>query len=478
MDFLPIFLNLRGRVVVVDGGTSTATRRAERALEAGAHVRIFDPEPEASVLALNTRDNVDLHRRLPEADDLAGCTVAWGSSGDADRDLALLGLAKAAKVLCNVADEAEQGDFITPSIVDRSPVVVAISTGGAAPIFSRILHARIEATLPVAYGRLAEFVGGFRQKILDAVPDARMRRHFWERMIDGPAGDFFLAGNLARAEAQITDDLLTTATGGENTAGEVYLVGAGPGDPELLTFRALRLMQRADVVLYDRLLGDDILSLVRREAERINVGKKAKDHTMAQESISQLLVRLARDGKRVLRLKGGDPYIFGRGGEEIAELAEAGIPFQVVPGITAASGCSTYAGIPLTHRDHAQSCTFITAHGKDGVLDLDWDILIRDGQTVAVYMGLGSLGSLSAGFLERGMTGETPVAVVENGTRPSQKTVTGTLSNIAQRVEKAELKGPAIIVIGSVVTLRDQLNWQSLDRTAYALTLDVARPSE
>ncbi len=465
MEFLPVFLNLKARKVVIEGGTAHAARRAERALAAGARVDVFAPDPGPEVQALAHR--VRQHARWADAADLAGVTLVWASSGDPARDARLAGFARAAGVPCNAAPTADQrGDFITPSIVDRSPLMVAVSTGGAAPVFARILHARIEATLPRAYGQLADFASGWADRIARAIPDARTRRHVWERMIDGPAGDLFLAGAPDQASAQIERDLDSAAMDGPATGGEVYLVGAGPGDPDLLTLRALRLMQRADVVLYDRLLGDDILSMVRPQAERIYVGKKAMDHTMGQEDISELLVRLARQGKRVLRLKGGDPYIFGRGGEEIAQLAQAGIPFQVVPGITAAAGCSTYAGIPLTHRDHAQSCTFVTAHGKDGVLDLDWEVLTRAGQTLAIYMGLGNLGMLAQGFVARGVDPTTAVAVVENGTRPTQKTVTGTLQDIAARVDQARLTGPAIIVIGSVVTLRDSLNWRAMDRTA------------
>lgn len=471
MDFLPIFLDIRDRRVLVDGGGTVAARRIERALAAGAHVFAFDPAPQDEVLAFDGRDRLTLTRALPTEADVKGCAVVWGASETPERDARLHAWATAEGALCNIADMPEYCDFITPSVVDRSPIVIAISTGGAAPIIARILRARIEATLPAAYGRLATFVSSFRKQILQTVTNGRDRRHFWERMIDGPAGDFFLSGAEDRATAQIAGDLKAAASGGEKPVGEVYLVGAGPGDPDLLTFRALRLMQRADVVLYDRLIGDEILGLVRRDAERIYVGKKAADHTMQQEDISKLMVRLAQEGNRVLRLKGGDPYVFGRGGEEIAELASAGIGFQVVPGITAASGCSTYAGIPLTHRDHAQSCTFITAHGKDGVLDLDWDILIRDGQTVAVYMGLGSLPILARGFLDRGTNPETPVAIIENGTRPDQQVVTGTLGDITGHATKAGLKGPAIIIIGSVVSLRDQLNWTALDRSSHALGL-------
>jgi uroporphyrin-III C-methyltransferase/precorrin-2 dehydrogenase/sirohydrochlorin ferrochelatase len=482
MEYLPIFLNLRGRTVLVDGGGVIAARRAERALGAGAKVLAFDPAPGSDLTALEGREGFVLHRRLPLAEDLSECTVVWGGSNDEARDHTLRQLASTAGVLCNIVDGPEDSDFITPSIVDRSPIIIALTTGGNAPVLSRILRARIEATLPASYGKLAQFAGGFRDRIAGMIPDAQARRHFWERMIDGPAGDYFLAGSENRARQQIDTDLAAASTGEPSAAGEVYLVGAGPGDPDLLTFRALRLMQRADVVLYDRLLGDDILSLVRRDAERIDVGKKANNHTMAQQDISKLLVTLAQQGKRVLRLKGGDPYIFGRGGEEIEELAAANIPFQVVPGITAASGCSTYAGIPLTHREHAQSCTFITAHGKDGVLDLDWDVLIRDNQTIAVYMGLGSLPLLTSGFIERGVPTGTPVAVIENGTRPNQRTVTGTLDSISDVVADAGFKGPAIIVIGGVVSLRDKLSWKQLDRTAHALSVsaetseDLTRP--
>ncbi len=471
MDYLPIFLDIRGRKVLVDGGGTVAARRVERALDCGAAVAAFDPDPEDELLALEGHERLVIHRREPQETDLEGCAVAWGASEDRARDARLHELCRKAKILCNIADLPEKCDFITPSIVDRSPIVVAISTGGTAPVIARILRARIEATLPAAFGRLAEFASGFRSVIARTIESGRARRHFWERMIEGPAGDFFLSGAKDRAKAQIIDDLEAEASGKSRPVGEVYLVGAGPGDPDLLTFKALRLMQRADVVLYDRLVGDEIMALVRRDAERIYVGKLPKEHTMRQEDISALMVRLAREGNRVLRLKGGDPYIFGRGGEEIEELAAAGIAFQVVPGITAASGAGTYAGIPLTHRDHAQSCLFVTAHGRDGVLDLDWDVLIRKGQTVAVYMGLTNLPALVEGFAKRGVDMTTPVAVIQNGTRPDQKVVTAPLSDIADRVAGAGLKSPCMIIIGSVVSLRERLNWKRLDRTSHAMRL-------
>jgi uroporphyrin-III C-methyltransferase / precorrin-2 dehydrogenase / sirohydrochlorin ferrochelatase len=460
MDHLPIFLNVKDKVIVIDGGGTVAARRVERALSAGAFVVVCDPDPqdELSVLINGKIERLTFHERAANRSDCDNTIVIYGASEDPTRDALLREWSNEFKVLCNIADEPELCDFITPSIVDRSPVVVAISTGGAAPVVARTLRARIETMLLPSFGQLTQFVGGFRKVIADTISDGRERRHFWERMIDGPAGDLYLSGEKDKAINRIGVDLDAIARGEETPMGEVYLVGAGPGDPDLLTFKALRLMQRADVVLYDRLIGDDIMSLVRRDAERIFVGKLPDAHTMQQEDISTLMVKLAQQGNRVLRLKGGDPFTFGRGGEEIEVLAEAGVPFRVVPGITAAAGCSAYAGIPLTHRDHAQSCLFVTAHGKDGVLDLDWDVLIRPAQTVAIYMGTSNLERLVQGFVSHGISPDTDVALIENGTRPEQRVVTGTFSDIVNKSQAENIKGPAIIMIGSVVQLRDQLD--------------------
>ncbi len=461
MDYLPIFLDIRGKKVVVDGGGTVAARRAERALAAGAMVDVFDPVLCDEFRELSENQNLTHFDRPAEPKDLMGSVVVYGASEDATRDQALHEAAQLAGVLLNVADVAEYCDFITPSVVDRSPLVVAISSGGTAPVIARILRARIESLLPPAYGRMAEFMGQFRDRVLAQIKSTRLRRRFWERMIDGPAGDMFLVGDKRGAEDHILSELQGKSDDAPHSKGEVYLVGAGPGDPDLLTFRALRLMQRADVVLYDRLVGHDIIELLRRDAERIYVGKLPKQHTMAQQDISQLMVKLARQGKRVLRLKGGDPFIFGRGGEEIEILAENGISFQVVPGITAASGCSAYAGIPLTHRDYAHACVFVTAHGKEGVLGLDWDVLLRPSQTVAVYMGLGSLKDLSKQFILRGADSDIPAAIIENGTRPDQRVAVGTIATIHEIAESAKMQGPSIIIIGEVVKLRDKLRWFS-----------------
>jgi uroporphyrin-III C-methyltransferase/precorrin-2 dehydrogenase/sirohydrochlorin ferrochelatase len=351
-------------------------------------------------------------------------------------------------------------DFTMPSIVDRSPVVIAVSTAGTSPILGRMIKARLETLLPASFGQVAGFVGRYRKKVMSRIKDLGQRRRFWERILDGPVADLLLSGHEAKAVTEFDAQLKAAASGTEHRQqGEVYLVGAGPGDPDLLTFKALRLMQRADVVLYDRLIGKGILNLVRRDAERIYVGKLPQEHTLAQNEISQLLLRLALEGKRVLRLKGGDPFIFGRGGEEIELLAAAGIPFQVVPGITAASGCAAYAGIPLTHRDHAQACIFVTGHTKDGQLDLDWATLLQPHQTVVIYMGLAQLAALTRDFIEKGAAPSMPVALIDNGTRSSQRVLSGTLETIAEKAVKAGVMGPAIVIIGTVVQLREKLHW-------------------
>ncbi|WP_372613098.1 siroheme synthase CysG, partial [Aquicoccus sp.] len=477
MDTLPLFLRINDKKVVVDGDDTVAARRVERALSAGARVALFAPRPSAELAMLLDAPQLTHHARLPTREDIRGAFVVWGASEDDARDARLYQWTRDEGCLANIADRPEMCDFITPSIVDRSPILVAISTGGVAPVIGRILRARIESTLPATFGRLAQFVGGFRDRIAATFPGGRERRHFWENMIEGPAGDLFLAGDAARATARIERDLADAATGKSQPTGEVWLVGAGPGDPDLLTFRALRLMQRADVVLYDRLIGDDILALVRRDATRIYVGKAPSNHTMSQEEISALMVRLARDGNRVLRLKGGDPFIFGRGGEEIEILAREGIGFQVVPGITAAAGCGAYAGIPLTHRDHAQSCVMVTAHGHHSLAKLDWQALVRPGQTTAIYMGLSALGDLIERFDTLGVDMTTPVAVIENGTRPEQQVVTGTLADIHGRVTAAAISGPSMILIGSVVRLRDRLNWAA-DNSVHELSLAPSRRLE
>jgi uroporphyrin-III C-methyltransferase/precorrin-2 dehydrogenase/sirohydrochlorin ferrochelatase len=460
MDQLPVFFNLQNRPVAVLGGGTAAVRKAEVAVRAGARVTVFADALCAEFDESKLSGQFSHLRKEPSAQDIEDCTLLFCASEDVEQNRRVRAIAQTVGVPCNVVDMPDLCDFTMPSVVDRSPVVIAISTAGTSPILGRMIKAKLETLLPAAYGQVAGFVGRYRKKVAKAVTDFRQRRHFWERLLEGPVVDLVLAGHEAEAVVELEAELAAAARGAQHRQkGEVYLVGAGPGDPDLLTFQALRLMQRADVVLYDRLVGDGILNLVRRDAERVYVGKLPQDHTVPQDEISHMLLKLAREGKRVLRLKGGDPFIFGRGGEEIELLAEAGIPYQVVPGITAASGCAAYAGIPLTHRDHAQACVFITGHTKDGGFALDWNLLLQPRQTVAVYMGLGHLAELARAFIEHGAASSLPVALVDNGTRPNQRVVIGTLDTIATKAAEAGAKGPAILIIGSVVQLRQKLDW-------------------
>jgi uroporphyrin-III C-methyltransferase/precorrin-2 dehydrogenase/sirohydrochlorin ferrochelatase len=345
-----------------------------------------------------------------------------------------------------------------PSIVDRSPVVVAVSTGGASPVLARLIRARLETLIPAAYGRLAKMTADFRDKVKAKFHDSGDRRIFWERILQGPIVEMVFAGRDRQAEAALQQALDEATESGKPT-GEVYLVGGGPGDPDLLTFRALRLMQQADVIVHDRLVSREVLNLARRDAERIYVGKERDYHVVPQEDINQLLVRLAREGKRVCRLKGGDPFIFGRGGEEIDTLAQQGIPFQVVPGITAASGVASYAGIPLTHRDYSQSVVFVTGHLKDGTMNLNWKGLVQPNQTIVFYMGLKGLETICRELIAHGMSPDTPIALVQKATTPEQKIYTGTLETMAGIIEQQEIKPPTLIIVGDVVRLQEKLHW-------------------
>jgi uroporphyrin-III C-methyltransferase / precorrin-2 dehydrogenase / sirohydrochlorin ferrochelatase len=470
LDHLPIFLDIRGKSVLIAGGGTLAARRAEMALRAGARVRLFAPELSDEFRDLTAHANLRHEPRWPEASDFTGAILAYGAAEDPETDGDVHALAKQAGVLVNVADTMELCDFISPAILDRSPLVAAISSSGASPILARVIKAELESAIPATFGELSAFLRRYREEVAARIGDGTLRRRFWEEIVEGPVAERVMTGDLSGAETALRERLAEMSAGAEAgpPRGEVFLVGTGPGDPDLLTFRALRLMQRADVVLYDRLIGPRIMTLVRRDAERIYVGKEPGDHVVSQDDITQMLVRLALDGKRVLRLKAGDPFIFGRGGEEIEELARHGVPFQVVPGITAAAGCAAYAGIPLTHRDHAQACIFVTGHGKDGHVDLNWEALIQPGQTVAIYMGLSTLGRVMEEFAAHGADPALPVAVVDNGTRRRQRVVLGTIADIAARAAEAQLKGPAMIIMGTVVTLADRLTWFKPDLSAEA----------
>jgi uroporphyrin-III C-methyltransferase/precorrin-2 dehydrogenase/sirohydrochlorin ferrochelatase len=465
MDYLPIFLDLRGRKGLVVGGGDAAARKATLMLGAGAWVTAVSPETLTD--AFNDLLATDRLIHLREAfrpGHLDGMDVVFAASGDDVLDLAVHDAARARHVPVNVVDRPGRCAFIMPSIIDRSPVMVAVSSGGEAPVLSRLLRARLETLIPAAYGRLAALAGRFKQQVRSRFTTTETRRKFWEKAFLSPIAEMVFSGREQEAEANLKAMLEAQSDAPGN--GEVYLVGAGPGNPDLLTFRALRLMQQADVVVYDRLVSPPILDMCRRDADRFYVGKERDKHAVPQEEINMVLVRLAKEGKRVLRLKGGDPFIFGRGGEEIETLREHGVPFQVVPAVTAAAGVASYAGIPLTHRDHAQALVLVTGHLKDGSMDLDWDMLCRPRQTIVIYMGLKGLVTLCDEMKKHGMPGSTPAAIVQQGTTLNQKTVTGTLDTLPALAAQAELKPPTLIIVGSVVSLHDKLNWFHPDPAA------------
>ena len=460
MDYLPIFLSVKGKRTLVLGDGVMAARKADWLLRAGSDLTVVAPTLGDEMLRLRDKYSFRHQSQPLQQEDLAGCVLAYGCASDDAMNQQLAVFAREERVPVNVADRTQECDFIMPTIVDRSPLTIAISSSGTSPLLARQLKTKFESTIPAAYGQLAEFAGSYRDRIKAEIPDFNRRRRFWEDMIDGPVAEHVLANQVEEAQSMMNDLLGEAATNDDQaTRGEVYLVGTGPGDPDLLTFKALRLMQRADVVLYDRLIGDGILNLVRRDAERIYVGKRRDDHAVSQQEISNMLVTLASEGKQVLRLKGGDPFIFGRGGEEIETLSEKGVAFQVVPGVTAAAGCASYAGIPLTHRDHAQSCVFVTGHRKDGTLNLNWPVLVQPGQTVVIYMGLMAIEAIMEGFIQNGAAPELEAAVIENGTKAGQRVITGTLKTLAALADQAGVQSPALIIIGSVVSLRSRLSW-------------------
>ena len=458
MDYLPIFLDLKGKNGLVVGGGDVGARKAALLINAGAWVTVVDPGELADAYAGPKGSDRIIHRREAfKPEHLDGAEVVFAASADDALNKAVYEAARARHLPVNVVDKPEVCTFIMPSIIDRSPVVVAVSSGGEAPVLSRLLRARLETLIPAAYGRLAALAGRFKSQVRKHFPTTEGRRKFWERALMSPVAEMVFSGREQEAEHTLARMLEDSST--EVGVGEVYLVGAGPGNPDLLTFRALRLMQQADVVVYDRLVSPPILDMCRRDADRFYVGKERDNHAVPQDEINMVLVRLAKEGKRVLRLKGGDPFIFGRGGEEIETLREHGVPFQVVPAVTAAAGVAAYAGIPLTHRDHAQALILVTGHLKDGTMDLDWDMLCRPRQTIVIYMGLKGLVTLCDEMKKHGMPASTPAAIVQQGTTINQKTVTGTLDTLPALASQAELKPPTLIIIGSVVSLHEKLNW-------------------
>lgn len=457
MDYLPIFLNIKNKPCLVIGGGEVAARKVSLLLRAGAAVTVISPVLGSALQHLLDEREIAYRAEKFQPDQIAGQAIIIAATDDEVVNQQISELAQVAGIPVNVVDNPALCSFIMPSIIDRHPVQIAISTGGSSPVLARLLRARLETFIPSAYGRLATMVEGFRERVKERFSETGEIRRFWEKILEGPVVELIFAGKDKLAE----QELARAVEQGEapDSSGEVYLVGAGPGDPDLLTFRALRLMQQADVVVYDRLVSAAILDLVRRDAEFIYAGKERDKHAIQQEDINALLARLAKEGKRVLRLKGGDPFIFGRGGEEIETLMEEGVRFQVVPGITAAAGCASYSGIPLTHRDYVQSCTFVTGHLKDGSINLNWPALAQPSQTVVFYMGLQGVATICKELIAHGRDPKTPAALVEQGTTQNQRVHIGDLTTLAALVEQQKVKPPTLIIVGEVVELHKKLAW-------------------
>jgi uroporphyrin-III C-methyltransferase / precorrin-2 dehydrogenase / sirohydrochlorin ferrochelatase len=457
MDYFPLFLNVKNQTCLVVGAGEIAARKIEVLARAGANIVVVALEIGDAVAALQHSNQIVIRHKAFTREDIDGIGLVVSATNCRFTNIEVSRLANQRKIPVNVVDDPALCSFIFPAIIDRSPLLIAISSSGVSPVLTRLLRARVESAIPASFGLLVQLAEKFKLLVKQRIPQTSQRRVFWEKILQGPVAELVFVGKQSEAE-ELLQSQLQQANPTANQ-GEVYLIGAGPGDPELLTFKALRLLQQADVIVYDRLVSIEVLDMARRDAEKINVGKQRNNHSLPQESINQLLIDLALAGKRVARLKGGDPFIFGRGGEEIESLIQRGITFQVVPGITAAAGCASYAGIPLTHRDHAQSCTFVTGHLKNGSVNLDWQQLSRPNQTVVIYMGLAGLATMCRSLIEHGCPANHPIAVIQEGTTQNQRVLIGTLADIPNRVEQAEMTPPTLIIVGTVVTLHQQLDW-------------------
>ena len=493
MNTFPLFFKLDNRKVLIVGGGDVALRKADLLSRAGAAITIVAPSICDELHALLSDEKHTLIYENYNKKYMQGARVIIAGTDDEALNHQIHADATALNIPVNVVDTPHLCDFIFPAIVDRNPIVIGISSNGKAPVLARLLRARLETLIPQGYGKLAKLAGEFRSEVKRKIPTLTGRRQFWERAFEGKVSELIFAGNETEATAQLQKDLAETATKianqhsddtevatnsaanldnqdtdsdisnkGKNPVGEVYIVGAGPGDPELLTFKALRLMQQADIVFYDALVSPQVLDLCRRDADKVYVGKKRSNHAVAQLGINELLINEAKKGRRVVRLKGGDPFIFGRGGEEIESLRAHGVPYQVVPGITAANAAASYAGIPLTHRDHSQSVRFVTGFLKAGVPNEKFENLLDTNETVVFYMGLHSLERLTEGLIEAGRSSETPIAIVSNASMPNQQVLTGTLASIVERQEQAQLPTPALLIMGDVVALHHDLAWYNL----------------
>lgn len=446
MRFFPIFLDLDQQPVLVVGGGEQAAQKLRLLRKTKAQLHVLAAEVCAEIEDLAATGAVTLARRRLTARDLAGVRLAYVALADDAEAARCVAMCRAAAVPVNAVDRQELCDFITPAIVDRDPLVVAIGTEGAAPVLARQLKARLEAMLPARLGALARWAASLRERAASAITRSSLRRRFWDGFFDGPVAAAYLAGAHEEA-ARLAEQALTAP---ESVAtGRVTLVGAGPGDPDLLTFKAMRALQEADVIVADRLVSGAILDRARRDAERIMVGKTPGKPSPSQDEINAILLREARAGRHVVRLKGGDPFVFGRGGEELATLQAAGVPVDVVPGISAAMGCAAAIGLSLTERDQRRSLTLLTGHASDGAAEHDWASLARPGQMLAIYMGVGAASHVRERLLAAGMAPGTPVTVVENGTLPQQRIALADINGLVGAIIDASIKGPAMIFVGA-----------------------------
>lgn len=450
MDYFPAFLNLHGRSCLVVGGGDVAFRKLRLLTAAGAVVTIVSPDISPALIDYADQKGHPLVVRRFRPPDVLGHWLVVSATGDPVTERSVFRAATDAGIFCNAVDDVTNCSYITPAVVDRSPIIVAVSSGGAAPVLARKLREQIELLLPNGLSRLAVLARLWRRRVRMRLGDLLSRRRFWESVFDGPAARQAIAGDIAAAEATMAE-LLDNSPAIQ--AGEAWLVGAGPGDPGLLTIRALQIMQTADVILHDRLVSKEVLDMARRDADLISVGKTPGCRLNSQEDINELLVSLVSSGKRVCRLKGGDPFVFGRGGEEAEALRDAGLSCQVIPGITAAAGCAAYSGIPLTHRNVSQSVAFVTAHGENSVDQLDWQALARDKQTLAFYMAVQRFPDLMNNLIGHGRSADTPVAIIEKGTTPEQRVFRGTLGQLTLLADAHRVVAPAMLIVGEVAAI-------------------------
>ncbi len=463
MENLPIFMNLKDRPALVVGGGTVAARKAELILLAGGKVTVIAPRVRNEMRRMIEDGRVEWREQSFGPGAVRGFRIVIAATDNDAVNRLVFDECERHAIPVNVADQPELCSFILPSIVERGPITIAVSTGGRSPILARLLKARLETLIPAGFGALADLLGRYRSAVKAHFAKLDDRKRFWERMLDGPLVNLATSGKVDEAERLIEQALRLPASpaseGGDVGRGEVWLIGAGPGDPDLLTLKALRLLQQADVVVYDKLVPEAIINLARREAERIDVGKSMGHHTLPQDDINQLLVELARQGKRVARLKGGDPFVFGRGGEEMEAVVAAGLPCLAVPGITAAAGCAASAGIPLTHRDCAQSVRFVTGHTRKDGMGLDWRALVAEGQTLVFYMGLSNVERICDHLKAHGMRADMPAAMIERGTLADQRVFAGTLATLPDIVRAEQPRSPSLIVVGEVVSLRERLGF-------------------